>query len=138
MEFEADCIGRDGVIRQYQFLLTEEENKYRINLADNQGSPIWGKIDFQLSPFNNDELRVSDMYIDDVEYREKGIPEVLILNSARLLNKRVVSSCRFCGDEEHLHEPAVKVWERLVEKQLALFDTELGRYKMNGGFENGI
>jgi len=128
MIFDAECIGKDGEIRIYKFEYLNQD-RHRVYLLNNQKIKQIGVLDFQLISLDDDTLKISDMYIDDVNYREKGIPEGIIINLSELLNKTIASSTRFQGGNEHLHEPAKKVWDRLVSKGFAYYDEDIGRYK---------
>ena len=128
--FDAECLGKDGVIRKYKFYV-EEQGNIRVNISTPDGKPKWGCIDFQFDYFDKNTLRVSNMYIDNICYREKGIPEAIIINLSKILKKTIVSSTHFGDNGEHLHKPAKKVWERLVSKGLAYYDDSIGRYRTN-------
>lgn len=128
MIFDAKCVGKDGEIRIYKFEYLNQD-RHRVYLLNNQKIKQREVLDFQLISLDDDTLKVSDMYIDDVNYREKGIPEGIIINLSELLNKTIASSTRFKDDGEHLHEPAKKVWDRLVSKGFAFYDEDIGRYK---------
>jgi len=129
MIFNATCIGKDGKERNYKFHVMEEQTKIRVNITNFDESPKLGAIDFQFLHLDDGTLRISDMYIDIEEYRQKGIPEGIIINLSRLLQKTILSSTKFQNNGEHLHEDAIKVWKRLVSQDLAVFDSSLERYK---------
>ena len=127
MMFDVECIGKDGQKRVYKFKYIEED-RHRVYLLNNEEIIQREILDFQLISLD-DMLKISDMYIQDINYREKGIPEGIIINLSKLLNKTIASSTRFQGNNEHLHEPAKKVWDRLVMNGFAYYDEDAGRYK---------
>lgn len=131
MTFNTVCTGRDCQENLYNFHISNETTKYRVNIANEDETPSWGILDFQFDVINDDTLHCSNMYIDNEDYKSKGIPDAVIMNLAKILNKTIVSSTRFKDNGEHLHEPAKKVWERLVTKGVAHFDETTGRYKIN-------
>lgn len=128
MIFDVECMGKDGQKRVYKFKYIEEDS-HRVYLLNNEEIIQKEVLDFQLILLDDNTLKVSNMYIDNLNYREKGIPEGIIINLSKLLNKTIASSTRFQGNTEHLHEPAKKVWDRLVSKGFAYYDENIGRYK---------
>lgn len=130
-EFNIECIGQDGNRRSFSgFLISEADNtKFKLILTEGDLPIVDYPVDFQLIVLNDNEIRVTDMYIDQTEYRALGIPDALIIKAREILNKTIVSSTRFQDNNEHLHEPAVKVWKRLVSNSLAYYDEDTGRYK---------
>lgn len=127
MIFDAECIGKDRQKRVYKFKYIEED-RHRVYLLNNEEIIQREVLDFQLISYD-DMLKISDMYIQDINYREKGIVEAIIINLSKLLEKTIASSTRFQGGNEHLHEPAKKVWDRLVINGFAYYDEDIGRYK---------
>lgn len=128
MIFDAECIGKDGHKRIYKFEYLNQD-RHRVYLLNNEEIIQREVLDFQLISLDDDILKVSDMYIADLSYREKGIVEAIIINLSKLLDKTIASSSRFQGGNEHLHEPAKKVWERLVLNGFAYYNEDIGRYK---------
>ncbi|MDD3856072.1 hypothetical protein [Sulfurimonas sp.] len=129
MIFEADCIARDGHTNLYKFHILQEGRIYRVNIANEDGTPNWGIITFTFTFFDENTLHFSNMYIENDDYKMKGIPEAVIIGLARKMKKTIVSSTQLKDNGEHLHEPAKKVWERLVNKKLVYFDENLERFK---------
>lgn len=128
MIFDAECLGKDGRRRRYNFKYVNE-NGHIVYFLNNEKIIQREVLSFQLISLDDDTLKVSDMYIDDLSYREKGIVEAIIINLSKHLDKTIASSTRFQGGNEHLHEPAKKVWDRLVSKGFAFYDENIGRYK---------
>lgn len=72
-----------------------------------------------------------DIHID--KYKGIGIPEALIIKAKELLGKQIISSTNSSingdDDNESFTNKAKKVWERLVCRKLADYDSETDRYK---------
>ena len=139
--FEDNFTNAFPILQKYNFKATiylvpnqktnhwEEKNTSVLsNLLNNEEIIQREVLDFQLISYD-DMLKISDMYIQDINYREKGIVEAIIINLSKLLEKTIASSTRFQGGNEHLHEPAKKVWDRLVINGFAYYDEDIGRYK---------
>lgn len=125
MEFDLEC-SRDGKIRIFKSKYSDEGSSIRFIVMNETG------ITFNLMHLNDNELRISDMYIDNQACRGIGMPDALILKAKELLDKIIVSSPNALLSEntgEHLHKDGKKVWERLVAQDKAMFDEKSGRYK---------
>lgn len=104
-------------------------NKIEIRLfMEGDSEKEW--FDFKLAPIDNDTLKVTDMFIGKESHRMKGIPEALILEAGKIFGKRIISS----SDKhpilmnEWRRGAASKVWERLVQKGLAKYNSDKDYY----------
>jgi len=81
-------------------------------------------FDFKLSPISETVLKVTDMFIGKSAHRKKGIPEVLIVESKKIFNKKVVSSSNKHPIliSERRSDEASKVWKRLEKKGLVRYN----------------
>ncbi len=104
-----------------------------LNQADNN----W--FDFKVAPFdginlvNGKYMMVTDMFdtIDPVThqpvFKGKGLPEALIIEAQRVYPDKIIVS----DSGGSLWEPGRAVWNRLVEKGLAHYDTAKDVYMLN-------
>lgn len=87
-------------------------------------------FDFKLAPIGDDTLKVTDMFVGKESHRKKGIPEALIMESKKLFGNKIISS----SDKhpilisEWRREVASKVWDRLVKKGLAEYNSKFDFY----------
>ena len=88
-------------------------------------------FDFQLTIINDDTLKVTSIFAGNDRQRKKGIPEALILMSRSLFNKKITSSSRSNINAEFRNSAATKVWERLVQKDLAKYNVAKDIYELN-------
>lgn len=135
--FELDCI-RDGKTRYFRGFYRNEGASIRFVIEDHENGHDQKTqgyiINFTVTPFDDDSMRVEIMDIHLKNYRGVGIPEALILKAKELLGKTIVSSTNSCKDgeenaSESISEKAKKVWIRLVDCRRAYYDPETDRYK---------
>ncbi len=134
MEFknQINCTGRDGEERIFKYHLKEsEENGQKkwifMVVPENMQFNEW----FELSvlDLNGNEGKVVMMnHHKRPEYIAMGIPERLIEEANIQLDLTIKSSSNKLGVGEYRTPNAEKVWERLVERDLAEYNDETDEY----------
>jgi len=98
-----------------------------------EGRELEDKFSFRLRIMENDkDLKVVDLFSDSSNYYTgKGISIAIILQSKEMFNKRIISSSNklktFIG-EANYKDAIEKVWKKMIEKGLALYNSECDYY----------
>ncbi len=97
---------------------------------DNEEEEDW--FDFKIAFLTDGSIKVTDMFVGKASHRKKGIPDALILEIKRLYNKKVISSSNKnkLVRSEWRKPPATKVWERLVLKNKANYNSQTDTFEL--------
>lgn len=134
---ELACVGQDGVSRTY-YLDGEQEQMgskawtFRVHLHNPPRHDEDDWFDMNLVPFGVGEFMISSIANHGkCWYAKKGIGDALIPRAAHFLGARIVSSSnrKRRSKDEFRTCPAEKIWKRLVDKQLAIYDPDEDRYQ---------
>lgn len=119
-EYSFHEIGSDGDVKI----------EFRVNFAIETDKSKW--FDFKLALINDQTLKVTDMFKGKNEHLRTGLPEALILLSKKTFQKKIISSSNKIKTQkcEWRSEPGTKVWQRLVKKNLAEYNSELDTFEL--------
>jgi hypothetical protein len=106
------------------------------------GTPTDPHMELLALEYNSATLRTDNFLVqpnqNDATFRKKGLPEVMILELAKVTLKSVRSSCRWNtsnNGRERRSLEADKLWNRLVNLGLATYypnqDTNLDHFELN-------
>ena len=120
---EISCIGRDGKSRYYTYTTTKDfQDQWCYKFRSIPPPESYEAFEITVSPVSDSEVRVIAMYNNGgSEYSAKGIPDAAIQLISSELQKTVCSSPNHCMNGVFRTPQATKVWERLVEKGLAVY-----------------
>jgi hypothetical protein len=85
---------------------------------------------FILKVVDDNTLKVIDLFPDD-KHIGKGISIAIILHAKELFNKRIISSSnkfKTFPNESRFEDAEKKVWNKLVDLELALYNKDLDYY----------
>ena len=128
-EFSCSCIPRYGEREVYFFSLFENAPNWFVQMKNRENTGYSEAIDLKLTPFAENTLRITDMYIDDLTFREQGIIEALICKVSTLLNKKIVSSARDVENQDYRSNKAERFWQHMVSSEWAVYDNNEYRYR---------
>ena len=126
------CTDRNGNLTTFFFKSERDETRREINYkvyAD--PLPVSGEF-FELSVKDlGNELQVIAMFNHkEPAYKEKGIPDALLLHIAEFFKKSVRSRPKSAPNGDYRTADATKVWDRLVKKNIASYFPDEDIYRI--------
>jgi len=132
------CVGRDGVARtffleyeQVEFEITETWH-FRV-FRSNPPAPSEDFFDLVLERFDASHYVITETsHHNEPSYEQKGIPDSLIPQAARILGCRIVSSSnrKPRRQNEWRNDAADRYWARLVKRKMAAYDEFEDRFRL--------
>jgi hypothetical protein len=118
------CTGRDGVIRPFRYIYSEELNgTYTFLVYSIPPHPQGDFLQATFTPIDPQTVRQTEMHAPPgPTYRARGIPDSLLPIAAAKLGRTIVSSPSFQAGGGVFRMPdATKVWDRLVARGIATY-----------------
>lgn len=122
-----ECIGKDG---ETSFFQVEFMSPLEILVRSEESQDFFY---LALHAVDDNTVQITEInHNHNPAFKGKGIPEILLPHVANKLRKQIISSSHKYPLKENEYRSiyANKMWNRLVGKALAVYDTEKDIYKL--------
>ena len=128
-----EAMGNDGVHTfSYEFDFDEAAKEWHFRVLTVPPPENRDFFEFTLKILDDTSVRQTSIeHHGSAYYAAKGIPAAVLPIAAANIEKTIVSSPTFGESSNVFRTPdATKIWNRLVEKELAIYDDKTGIFKL--------